>query len=256
MPTLWRNRRLIQSMTRREILARHRGSFGGSLWTFLNPLLLMATYFYVFGIVLQQKFAGDPSREGYVLYFVAGLLPWLPFSEAVGRAPFVILEYRSFVKKLVFPLEILPVVLVVAGLVTEVAALVIYMAGLAAARHSLPATILWLPVLLIPQLLLTAGLAWFLAALGVFFRDLGQVMGFLLTLWYFLTPICYDERALHQGLAANPLYVLVRGYRSIFLEHHPPDWRPLGILWVGSAAIAILGYLWFRRLRRTFADVI
>src|SRR5262249_48760594 len=115
--SLWNNRKLIASMVRRDILARYRGSFAGVMWTLLNPLLLMATYFFVFGIVLQTRL-GDDTRSGFVLYFLAGMLPWLPFSEAVGRAPSVVLEHRNFVKKLVFPLETLPVNLVISGAVT------------------------------------------------------------------------------------------------------------------------------------------
>jgi len=258
--TLWRNRKLIGSMVRRDILARYRGSFGGALWTFLNPLLLMATYFFVFGVVLKTRFGADTSRSGFVLYFLAGMLPWLPFSEAVGRSPHVILEYRNFVKKLVFPLETLPINLVISGIVTEAFALLIFLAGLLLARGALPATAVWLPALLVPQLLLTAGLCWFLAALGVFVRDLGQIIGFVLTLWFFLTPICYSEAALPAAamkiLTANPIYVLVRGYRSIFLENRSPDLGPLLVLTLASALIGVGGYAWFHRLRKGFADVI
>jgi lipopolysaccharide transport system permease protein len=258
---IWENRRLIRSMVRRDILARYRGSFGGALWTFLNPLLLMATYFFVFGIVLKQRVVGDASRSGFVLYFLAGMLPWLAFSEAVGRSPYVILEHRNFVKKLVFPIETLPVNLVVSGAVTEALALLIFLAFLLTARGALPAAIAWLPALLVPQLLLTAGLCWFLAALGIFFRDLGQITGFLLTLWFFLTPICYVESnaipaAITRILAINPLLALVRGYRAIFLEGHAPALGPLFVLWIASIAIAVLGHAWFHRLRRSFADVL
>jgi lipopolysaccharide transport system permease protein len=259
--SLWSNRKLMVSMVRRDILARYRGSFGGALWTFLNPLLLMATYFFVFGVVMHTKFQADPSRSGFVLYFLAGMLPWLPFSEAVGRSPQVVMEHRNFVKKLVFPLETLPVNLVISGVVTEAFALVIYLAVLLAARGAIPVSVLWLPALLIPQLLLAAGLCWFLAALGVYVRDLGQIIGFLLTLWFFLTPICYPETqeipaAAKQILAFNPILILVRGYRSIFLEGHAPAFGSLLALWIGSAALALLGHAWFHRLRRSFADII
>jgi lipopolysaccharide transport system permease protein len=258
--TLWRNRKLIRSMVRRDILARYRGSFGGALWTFLNPLLLMATYAFVFGAVLKTRFGADATGTGYVLYFLAGMLPWLAFSEAVGRSPYVILEHRNFVKKLVFPLETLPPNLVISGLVTEVFGLAIFIIGLLAIRHALPVSIVWLPALLIPQLLLTAGICWFLAALGIFLRDLGQIMGFVLTLWFFLTPICYSESILPEGakklLVWNPVYHLVSGYRSIFLEGRAPDLQHLAILWIASAAIAVCGHAWFHRLRRSFADVI
>ena len=175
--SLWRNRKLIRSMVRRDILARYRGSFGGALWTFLNPLLLMATYAFVFGVVLKTRFGADTSGIGYVLYFLAGMLPWLAFSEAVGRAPYVILEYRNFVKKLVFPIETLPVNLVISGAVTEVLRAGDLLRRHSAARHSIPVSVLWLPVLVVPQLLLTVGLCWFLAALGIFVRDLGDSDG-------------------------------------------------------------------------------
>ncbi|MEP7354947.1 MAG: ABC transporter permease, partial [Acidobacteriota bacterium] len=180
----------------------------------------------------------------------------------------VILEYRSFVNKLVFPLDILPVNLVLAGLVTEAVGLVIFLAGLLAVRHSIPESAIWLPLLLIPQVLLAAGLGWLLSATGVFVRDLGQLIGFLLTLWFFLTPIGYEESkfASLPGpvgtiLSMNPILILVRGYRTILLENHAP-WMaahaPAGLLWLWglSILVAVLGYGWFNRLRKNFADVV
>lgn len=258
--SIWRNRGLIRSMVRRDVLGRYRGSFGGLFWALLNPLLLMLTYFFVFGVVLQARFAGDPSRSGFVLYFLAGMLPWLPFSEAAGRSPFVMLEHRNFVKKLVFPLEILPVTQVAAGLVTQAFALAIFLVFLLAARGHVPATLAWLPVLLAPQVLFTLGVCWFLAALGVYVRDLGQLIGFLLTLWFFLTPICYPEASLPAAamaaLSKNPMFVLVRGYRSILLEGTAPAFGPLWKLWLLSGAVFVLGHAWFFKLRKSFADVI
>src|SRR5262249_31004749 len=159
----------------------------------INPLLLMLTYFFVFGIVLHR--AGE-SRTRFAMYFLAGMLPWLAFSEAAGRAPGVMLEHRNFVKKLVFAVEIVPFNLVIAGLVTELFAVALYCVFLVAVGHGLPPTVLWLPALLLPQLLFTAGVSWFLAALGVFVRDLGQIIGYILTLWFFLTPICYPKSSL------------------------------------------------------------
>jgi lipopolysaccharide transport system permease protein len=265
LPTrsVWRNRKLIGSMVRRDILSRYRGSFGGTFWTFLNPLLLMATYFFVFGVVLRTRFGADTSRTGFVLYFLAGMLPWLAFSEALGRSPYVILEYRTFVKKIVFPLETLPINLVISGAVTEAIGLVIFAIGLVAVRGAIPVSVIWLPLLLIPQILFTAGLCWILAATGVYVRDLGQVTGYLLTLWFFLTPICYPETSLDQLPASavtilrfNPLFVLVRAYRAILLENQAPSMRGVIGLWMVGAAIAITGYAWFHRLRKSFADVI
>jgi len=258
--SLWGHRRLIRSMARRDIAARYRGSFGDVLWTVLHPLLLMLTYFFVFGIVLQSRFGADPSRSGFVLYFLAGLLPWLPFSEAAGRAPSLILEHRNFVKKLVFPVETLPVHQALAAMVSEAFALGVFLVLLAATRGSVPLTIVWLPVLLIPQLMLTVGLGWFLSALGVFVRDLGQVIGFLLTLGFFLTPICYPESALPATavgvLDKNPMFILVRAYRAILLEGRAPALWPCVGLWIAGVVAFLGGHAWFYKLRRSFADVV
>jgi lipopolysaccharide transport system permease protein len=251
-----RHHKLMTSMVRRDILARYRSSFGGSLWTVLNPLLLMTTYYFVFGKVLKTKFEGG----SYVLYFIAGILPWLAFSEAVGRAPSIMLEYRSFVKKLVFPLETLPVNLVISGAVTEAIGVAIFTLGLLYARHALPWSVLWLPALIVPQLLFTAGICWFLAALGVFLRDLGQVLTYVLTAWFFLTPICYPESQLQGTMRAvqsyNPIFILVHGYRTVFLDKRAPDLGPLIGLWIAALVLALLGHAFFHRLRRSFADVI
>jgi len=255
--TIWRNRGLIRVMVRRDILGRYRGSFGGSFWTAINPLLLMLTYFFVFGIVLHR--AGE-SRSQFAMYFLSGMLPWLAFSEAAGRSPTVMLEHRNFVKKLVFAVETVPVNLVISGLITEMFAVVLYSLFLLAVRHGLPPSVLWLPALLVPQLLFTAGVSWFLAALGVFVRDLGQIIGYVLTLWFFITPICYPETSLGPSatlvLSKNPIYVLVRGYRAIFLDNHAPAWGALWKLWLLSAVVFVLGHAWFYKLRKSFADII
>lgn len=259
--TIAQNHRLIRSMARRDILARYRGSFGDVFWTILNPLLLMATYFFVFGIVLQTRFGADQSRTGFALYFLAGMLPWLAFSEPVGRASYVIVEHRNFVKKFVFPLDTLPVNQVVSGLVTEFFGAAVFVVGLLIIRHAVPAAVLWLPVLLVPQLMFTLGLCWFLAALGVYMRDLGQIMALVLTLWFFITPICYPESqnllpAISSVMRQNPLYILVRGYREVFLEGHAPELYPLAKLWAIALAFFFFGHIWFYRLRKSFADVI
>jgi lipopolysaccharide transport system permease protein len=224
---------------------------------------LMSTYFFVFGIVLKSKVEGDESPAAFALYLIAGMLPWLAFSEAVGRAPVNMLEHRQFIKKLLFPIETLPVNIMLAGFVSELFGLLIYFAGLLLARGHLPISILWLPVLVIPQMLFTAGLCWFLAALGVFFRDLAQINGFLLTLWFFLTPICYPETALKSMPAAargilerNPMYVLVHGYRDLFLLGHAPAWGPMWKLYLLSAVVFLLGHAWFHKLKKSFADII
>jgi lipopolysaccharide transport system permease protein len=258
--SIGRNRSLILTLVRRDILSRYTGSFGGAFWAVLNPLLLMLTYFFVFGIVLQTKVGQDLSRTHFALYFLAGMLPWLAFSEAAGRAPFVLLEHRNFIKKLVFPVETLPVNVVASGLVTEFFGVILFTLALLLIRGRVPPTVLYLPLVLIPQILLTAGIAWFLAALAVFVRDLGQVIGYLLTILMFVTPIFYPEDALPPLAAAflrrNPIFVLVRAYRATLLESRAPDWRALGWLAVVSLLVFVLGHAWFYKLRKSFADLI
>lgn len=258
--TIARHRSLIRTMVRRDVLGRYRGSFGGAFWTVLNPLILMLTYFFVFGVVLQARFPNDPSRAGFALYFLAGMLPWLAISEAAGRAPTVMIEHRNFVKKLVFPVETLPVNLVTAGLVSEVFGVALFLLGCYLARGYVRPSAVWLPVLVIPQILLTAGICWFLAALGVFVRDLAQVNGFLLTLWFFLTPICYPETSLPgpamRVLSKNPMFVLVRGYRDVLLEGRAPAFHSLWKVYVISVVVFVVGHAWFYKLRKSFADLI
>jgi len=263
LESIWRSRSLIRTMVRRDVLSRYSGSFGGAFWAVLNPLMLMLTYFFVFGLVLHDRFGNDTSRSGYAVYFLAGMLPWLAFSEAVGRAPFIMVENRGFIKKLVFPVETLPVNLVVAGLVTEFFGIILFVLALLLVRGRVPATVLYLPALAIPQILLTSGICWFLAALGVFVRDLAQINGYLLTVWFFLTPICYAEanleklpRAAVELLTKNPIFVLVRGYRSVLLDARPPDWVALAWLTLASIIVFLLGHAWFYKLRKSFADLI
>ena len=258
--TMWRNRGLIRVMVRRDILGRYRGSFGGSFWTIFNPLLLILTYFFVFGYVLNDR----PDHTEFARYLLGGMLPWLAFSEAVGRAPSVLMEHRNFVRKLVFAVETLPLNLVFAGLVTECFALVLYCGFLLATGQPVPVTVLWLPVLLIPQMMFTAGLSWFLAALGAMVRDLGQIIGFLLTIWFFLTPICYDESLLMKRapwvaglLFKNPMYQLVHGYRRVFLYGgNAPEFDHLWKFWVLALVVFVGGHAWFYKFRKSFADML
>jgi lipopolysaccharide transport system permease protein len=263
LESIWRNRNLIRTLVRRDVMGRYSGSFGGAFWAVLNPLMLMLTYFFVFGLVLQSRFGSDTSRSGYAIYFLAGMLPWLAFSEAVGRSPFIMVEHRGFIKKLVFPVETLPVNLVVSGLVTEFFGIVLFALALLLVRGKVPLTVLYLPALIVPQILLTSGVCWFLAALGVFVRDLAQINGYILTVWFFITPICYAETNLNslpplalQVLTKNPIFVLVRGYRSILLESKAPDWTSLAWLTVASILVFLLGHAWFYKLRKSFADLI
>ena len=254
-----RHRALISSMVRRDIVGRYRGSVGGSLWTLIHPLLLMIAYYFVFAVVLRVRFRAESGSGDFVFYFLCGMLPWLAFSEAVGRSPNVILENSNFVKRVVFPLEILPLNLMLTGLVTEFFGLLIFSAAMIGTGRGLAWTALCLPLILVPQVLLTAGFCWFLAALGVFLRDIGQVMGFILTVWFFTTPICYPASSLPENwlwlLEKNPMYPIVEAYRAVLLENTLPAWTPLAVLWVVAVAAFCLGFAWFYKVKKSFADL-
>jgi lipopolysaccharide transport system permease protein len=250
--TLQKHGSLIRSLVRRDILGRYRGSFAGLFWTVIHPLLMMVTYYFVFGVVRRARVANDTSSTGFLMYFLAGMVPWLAMSEAIGRASGVILEHATFVKKLLFPVEILPVTLVFSGLLSELFGLAIFVGAMALFGYSFSATALLLPLLLIPQFLLTLGLCWLLAALGVFFR--------VLTVWFFTTPICYDERSLPQNylwlFELNPMFVLVRAYRDVLLHATPPSWTALAAVTLLGALVFIMGHGLFYKLKRSFVDLV
>ena len=220
----------------------------------------MVAYYFVFAVVLRVRFGAGQGSGDFVFYFLCGMLPWLAFSEAVGRSPNVVLDHSNFVKRVVFPLEILPLNLTLTGLVTEFFALLIFLAALLGTGRGIGWTAAYFPLILVPQLLLTAGLCWFLAALGVFLRDIGQIMGFVLTVWFFVTPIVYPASALPEGwqwlFEKNPMYTIVEAYRAVFLENTPPSAASLAVLWAVAVAEFWLGYAWFYKVRKSFADLI
>jgi lipopolysaccharide transport system permease protein len=260
LATLWQRRSLVKTMVRRELTARYRGSAGGALWAVLQPVAMLGLYTFVFSAILKVKFGVDGSTVAFAFYLFSGMIPWLAFSEALGRSPNAMLENANLVKKVVFPLEILPVNLVVTGLMTSLVSVAVLAAGLLAWRHALPWTIVLLPVLLVLQYLFTQGLAWLLASLGVFLRDVGHMIGLTLTAWMFLTPIMYPASAVPEAfrwvLWANPMATLVESYRAILLEGQLPNWAMLGGFAVAAAATFAIGYAWFMRTKHAFADVL
>jgi len=256
----WENRALIATMVRRDVESRYRGSLGDRFWSIAQPLLLMTTYWFVFSTVLQSRLNDEQGSKWFLLYFVSGMLPWFAFNDSVSRAPYVILEHKNLVKKLVFPVEVLPINIVLSGLVAFVFALAVFLFFVMAVREGLPRGMIYIPALLIPQVLLTAGICWAWAALGVYVRDLGQVNGFFLTLVFFLTPICYPMDSLSPHMLAilqkAPMYKLVAQYRYVFVTLERPDLT----IWLHSMVIGIVafyaGYGVFRKLRGSFVDVL
>jgi lipopolysaccharide transport system permease protein len=256
----WHSRGLLLSMTQRDLAARYRGSFGDSLWAVWNPLLQMATYLFVFGVVLQTRFPGAEGTSGYAFYLLAGMLPWLAFSEAVGRAPSAMLENRHLVKKTVFPFEIVAIQHVLSALVTQAIGTALFLVAFTLFGGRVHLTLAWAPVLLVPQVLLTVGIAWGLSAFGVFLRDLIQVIGPLLMLAFYCTPICYPEASLPAWAAPwfrlSPMAILVRNWRRVLIEGDMPQWKELGVVTVLGIAVMIAGGALFQKLRRSFADVL
>jgi lipopolysaccharide transport system permease protein len=253
------------SLTRREIVGRYRGSVFGLLWSLLTPLFMLSVYTFVFGVVMKTKWAipGAGAREHstaeFAVILFAGLIVFQFFSEVVGAAPGRILSNVNYVKRIVFPIEILPVVSVGAALFHAGVSLLVLLL-FSAFVFGLPATLPLAPIVFVPLALLTLGLAWFLAAVGVYLRDIGQIIGPLLTASMFLSPIFFPRAALPDWLQPwlflNPLTVPVEAFRDIVIFDRMPDWTAIAVYTVIAALIAVLGYLFFQKTRRGFADVL
>jgi lipopolysaccharide transport system permease protein len=251
---------LIWPLARRMTLARYRGSALGLLWALLTPAVMIAVFTFLFAGVFGARFTENGTPWEYALYLFCGLLPWTAFSETVQQSSGIVVAHANLVKRVVFPLETLPVAQALSALVAQLFGTVALLVATIVVRSELHATALWLPVLLVPQLLLTLGGAWLVASLGVFVRDTAQVLGLLLMAWMYLTPIIYPEQAVparfRPALELNPFTPLVRSYRRALLEGAPPDWA--GLVYTTALALVafLLGYWWFARTRKNFADVI
>jgi lipopolysaccharide transport system permease protein len=257
---LYRCRKLIQLMVKRDLLGRYKGSFAGALWTVVHPLALLFIYWFVFSVILRVRIAPASRPIDFVFYILAGLLPWMAFSEALIRSNTCILENPNLVKKVVFPLEVLPVNTTLSSGINSLVGILLLILLLLGSRGSVPWTVILLPVILLPQLLLTVGFGWFLAGLGVFVRDTNHIIGLVLTVWMFLCPIVYPEsmvpKALLPWFRINPFLPVVTGYRNVLLKGTPPDAYPWLYLLGISLLVFFLGYFWFIRTKKAFADVV
>ena len=256
-----RQRTLMWQFARRDVLARYRGSLLGLGWSFLTPLLMLAVYTFVFRVVFKARWGtGGADDLEFALQVYAGLIVFGLFAEVVSRAPRLVLDQPNLVKKVVFPLEILPWVAVLAGLFHLALNLIVLLGAAAIARGGLPLTVVALPLVLIPFVPLLLGLAWFLAALGVYVRDVGQIAALAVNLLMFLSPVFYPISSLPERwqpwLRANPLTPVIEQLRRVTLEGAWPDWTQLAINLVVASAIAWLGARWFAVTRNGFADVI
>ena len=251
---------LIRQLTRREVTARYRGSALGFVWALATPVLTIAIYTFIFAEFFGARFGARGTTLDYALYLYCGLLPWAAFQESALSSANVIVGQANMVKRVVFPLETMPVALALASIVNQLFGTVALIGAALIVRHELHATLLWLPVLLALQLLAMLGATWFVASLGVFVRDTAQGLALALTAWMFLTPIIYPEAIVPERyqpwISANPWTPLVRSYRRIFFEGAPPDWSGLAYFAAFALLLFIFGYWWFAKTRRNFADVI
>ena len=258
---LWGNRELIKASAKREVLGRYRGSVFGLLWSFLNPLIMLAIYTFVFSVVFKARWHGrDESKIEFALVLFAGLIVFNLFSECINRAPTLILNNPNYVKKVVFPLEILPVVALLSSLFHAVISLAVWLLAYMALVGLPHVTVLYLPMVILPLLLFVMGLSWALASFGVFLRDVAQFIGTVTTIVMFMSPIFYSADALpaefRQLLFLNPLAPFIEQTRNVLYWGKPPHLATLGIYSLVSAAVAWLGFVWFQKTRKGFADVL
>ncbi len=256
---LVRYRALIQSLVTRELKARYRGSVLGFFWSFINPLLLLVVYSFVFTVVLPGTH--PPEIEPYALFLFCGILPWTWFSSSLTEAANSLMAGGNLIKKVLFPAEILPIVAVLSNMMHFFFGLPILLAFLIWFRPTISfVEVLWFPVVVAVQLLFTLGLSLLLAALTVHFRDIKDILSNLLTLWFFATPIIYPMH-LAPGtiskavLNANPFSHFAVSYQEILFYEGPfGHWKWLLAIFVASVPLFLLGYFLFDRLRDSFAE--
>lgn len=254
---------LLLPLIRREIIGRYRGSALGILWSLLTPLFMLAVYTFVFGQVFKARWAGaseNASMGEFAVTLFAGLIVFQLFSEVVTRAPTLILANQNYVKKIVFPLEILVPVALGSALFHMAVSLIVLFAFMLPIYGGVPWTALLLPLVLLPYCLSILGLSWFLASLGTYVRDIGQVLGTLVTALMFFSPIFYPASALpdwiQPWLVLNPIALPVEQARDLLIFGKLPDFAQLGYYSFVAMIVAVLGYQFFQKTRKGFADVL
>jgi homopolymeric O-antigen transport system permease protein len=259
---LWQHRDLIVRLTSQEVGQRYRGSYLGVVWSFITPILMLSVYAFVFSGIFQPRWgqaAGTSQPGEFVLILFAGLIPFGVFSEVINRAPSLVLNTPNYVKKVVFPLEVLPVVAAGSAVVNSLISSMILLVASLVLLHQVSPTVVLLPLAYVPLVLLTLGLGWFLASLGVYIRDIGQAIGVVTQVLFFLSPIFYPVSAvpvhLQLILHVNPLTAILGGFRRTMLWGAMPVWETWAALTLGTAVVAQLGYAWFMQTKKGFADV-
>jgi lipopolysaccharide transport system permease protein len=256
-------RHLIFQMIRREIYQRYRGSVLGFAWSFLSPLLMLTVYTFVFSVVFKARWgdgANQESRTDFAITLFAGLIIFNLFAEIINQAPNLILGNVNFVKKLIFPLEILPFISIGAVLFHASASLLVLLTAQLVFKGFVPITVIFFPLILIPLLLVGLGLSWFISALTVYVRDIAHITPVLTTVLLFISAVFFPVSALPENyqfiILLNPIAVIISESRKVLIFGQLPDWLLIcWILFVGLC-LAIAGYWWFQKMRKGFADVL
>ena len=251
MAPLWRHRDLIRELVIRDLAQRYRGSLLGWLWAALNPLLMLAVYTFVFGYVFQARWGGGSEPAKFAVYLFAGLILHGLLAECLTRGPRLILDAPNLVKRVVFPLEVFPWVVLGSAIFTAVTSFAVLLVGAALILGQVPWTVILAPLVMLPLCLLALAVGWFLAALGVFLRDIGQVVPLLSTILLFMSPIFFPIESLPEAFRplvyANPLSLIVVELRAVTLDGRLPNWGSLSIYGVGAAVLAWVAVMIYAR---------
>lgn len=257
---LWSMRHLTAIMVKRDLLGKYKGSMMGFFWTIINPLGHLLLYTFVFSIILKVRFGGDASTSNFALYLMAGLLPWGAFSESLNRASTSVVEQPNLVKRVVFPLEILPLAVVISSMLSEFIGTAILAVVAAVLTQQFHWTVVFLPLIWCSQFMFITGLSWLLGSLGVYLQDLKHMMSLLLSTWMYASPIVYPASSFPPHLQfmvwINPMAGIVTDYRRVLLEGHPPDWPLFASYTIFASVVWFAGYYFFKKTKRSFADVL
>ncbi|MCB9871435.1 MAG: ABC transporter permease [Planctomycetes bacterium] len=260
---LWRRREVIVQLSRSEIDLTYRGSLLGVSWMAIQPLVLLAVYATVFLGLWPPARGSDDDHVKFVLGMFCGIVVYTLFSDVVTRAPMLVLGNPSYVKRIVFPLEVLPVSTLSAALLNLGVGLLILLGGVLLLTDGLSPAMLLLPICLLPLVLFTLGLSWFLASLGVFVRDVQQAVRAVMLPLFFISPIFWTLNGAlaiapehHMWTRLNPLTTIIESFRRVLIYRLPPDWLPFATVTLLSLLVFICGYAWFMKTRHGFADVL
>lgn len=259
--SLAKNKSLIFDLSKREILQKYRGSFFGIFWAFMIPILMLFIYTFVFSYIFQARwFSGSGVRIEFALQLFTGLIVFNFFSECVSKSPTLISSNANFVKKIIFPLEILPFINLISSLFHFLISLLTLLVAYIIFYGLPPISLLFMPIILIPLSLFTLGICWLVSSIGPFIRDISQLIGIVLTITMFMSPIFYPASALPENFQVlfllNPLTSIIEMMRVIIFDGKLPDLFVFCISFITTSVIACCGYFFFQKLRSGFADVI